>query len=634
MRPAVITFVLLTLGLQTTFPVPADPENAVKFLVDRLIAGDADAAVELFALRDERAATELRDSFRTAVKAGHFKDAQANVVGTYIRGNIALVELEWNYRGRSAWEARYLARRNGVWRIFESTVPSLIRFHVTALEQPDFQALAQAHRLRHIERVEAAPANPGSPTPEDAARRLQDAVNAGDSTALWRLYAAGTPSQIDSTASVIDSILAGQFSKGEQIIEASRVEGVAAAIIFRVRVGGRISDRQTLRLVRRNSAWYAVSAGSIGEYSDALISAIHRAGTWALNWEIHPETRGAAPTAELRAIWATEELPNAAAEGDLVRMNQLLDSGASPTSIALDVAISRSRHEAVDRLLKAGADVSGPGRTSKSILAALIEGGQQGDALWLLEKARGKWTPAALAEPLYVAANLGYPALVQLILSCGADPNLRPAHGVPVLIAAVEIVKPDRQSVQHHIEVIDLLLAAKADPLAKATETKLGVLEAACGMRGHIAIVHKLLALKVYDAASLEAAFRHNLYHPNADVLSALVNAGARIDEMDRRESLLFTTIYGEDVAMTMWLLERGTDPHARNEEESVLHAAVRRLDGRVVKAVLDRKVDPNLRDSRGNSAFDLAEQRVQSEPSATAASVRQVLRDWKASQP
>lgn len=626
-----VTFLLgLSVAMQATLPASDGPDAALSRFTDLLIAGDADGAVRMLVSGESITNQSRQDALRKAVAAGHYKDASASIIESHTQGNMALVELAWEYRGRRAWDRRYLVRRDGSWRVLDENHPTLVDFDVAANERAAFRALVAAHTPRLESRLATALPNAGSPSPREAAVRFQSAVNAKDAGAVWDLSIATTLRHIDTTFARIDSIDRGEYPVGEQVIEVAHAEGPAAAVIFRVRTPDGLSRRQTIRLIQMGDGWYLWTGAPFGEYPRTVAVALGRIGTWALEWELRPATRGPAPSPELAAIWAEEEMPHAAAEGNLQRVNELLQRGAPASSQMVDVALQSSQFATADRLIRAGADPAGPGRETASMLGGLIERGKGDEALWLLQQAPGSWKPQSLSTPLYAAAARADVPLVGALLAAGADPNLKPAHGVPILIAAVGTISPEPDTIQRHLDVLDILLAAKADPLARATETGASILDAACGMRGHIAIVRRLLALRVFDQLAMEKAFRTNLYHPRVDVLAALLEAGAGIDAMDRQQGLLFTPIYGENPAIVQWLLDRGASVNATNADETVLHAAVRLSDATTVKKLLDRGADATQKDSGGRTVFDLIARRNATQPSLDSELIQMVLDEWR----
>jgi hypothetical protein len=134
------------------------------------------------------------------------------------------------------------------------------------------------------------------------------------------------------------------------------------------------------------------------------------------------------------------EIIGAARDGDLPRLQQLLEAGADPNERAgvnswtpLMHAIHKNQPGSVQLLLSHGARVN--------------------------ERGGGGSTP------LIMAAGYGYSDIVTALLKAGADPNLRAANGDDALSAAVGGVSDiDRFTVGHcQTDTVRVLLAAAPD---------------------------------------------------------------------------------------------------------------------------------------------------------------------------
>ena len=155
---------------------------------------------------------------------------------------------------------------------------------------------------------------------------------------------------------------------------------------------------------------------------------------------------GADPNVRTRSNLGTP-LARAALHGDRSVATLLLDAGASVNdrpegSVAVVAAANQGDRDIVSLLLDRGASIE-----SSAMSSVAITNGEQ------------------RPTPLMLAADRGHLEVVRLLLARGANVNARDQQGMTALMYAAGAI---RSSV-NAIPVIEALIAAKADPNARAT---------------------------------------------------------------------------------------------------------------------------------------------------------------------
>lgn len=238
---------------------------------------------------------------------------------------------------------------------------------------------------------------------------------------------------------------------------------------------------------------------------------------------------------------------------------------------------------------------------------------------------------------LVMAAGLGRTAVVELLLSRGADPRLRGAQGEGALDAAAQ---------RGSGEVVDLLLAADQGLLNLPGYHERSALAAAAG-NGHRALVERLLAAGAdpryrfgRGVHALEWAARSG----HVDVVERLLAHDPTLLDLPgaRGNTALIAAAGNGCTAVVELLLSRGADPRARDEEgaralddaaQENHHEIVERLladdqgllelpgfhertalmaaagggHAGLVKLLLEKGADPQRRTPSGARALDLA---------------------------
>ncbi|HXG93921.1 MAG TPA: ankyrin repeat domain-containing protein [Blastocatellia bacterium] len=244
-------------------------------------------------------------------------------------------------------------------------------------------------------------------------------------------------------------------------------------------------------------------------------------------------------------------------------------------------------------------DVSPPPPDPKAepILKALRDGDKQTFKKLVGEnKNAGNLRGAGGTTPLMQAALYGDAEDVRWLLEHGADPNIRNDAGATALMWAVDDLQKTRLLIEHgadvnarsddartplliatglfgNTEVVKLLLDRGADLTAKSPDT-----------RGYATVL--LEAARTGDESLLRL-----LIERGADVKSA--GAGA-----------LFHAARS-DCAKCLELLINGTDRRTLTQAGAVLSPPT--WDGRVVNLLLDKGVDANTREPKGNTLLMLA---------------------------
>jgi ankyrin repeat protein len=269
----------------------------------------------------------------------------------------------------------------------------------------------------------------------------------------------------------------------------------------------------------------------------------------------------------------------------------LLSAGASANQRArerhitpLALAAQFKRAAIVKELLRRGAEVNAEWRSLGGPSNALDYAALSGDVatMRLLVdagapiEAQGKDSQG----PLVHAAWSGRAAPVQYLLALGADPKRRIVE--PLLPATHSALRGAVGS--GSAEVVRLLLKAGVDPNLDA------------------------------DDLGNTPLHRASWWKSNYDVVKALVDAGAKVDAVDRLKrtplnSVLSTWQWQSDqTGIVRLLLSKGADPNRLNNHgvSPLMLAAVKcPPTSELIQTLLDAGADKNARDPQGKSALD-----------------------------
>ena len=170
------------------------------------------------------------------------------------------------------------------------------------------------------------------------------------------------------------------------------------------------------------------------------------------------------------------------------------------------------------------------------------------------------------ATALYDAAERGQTAVVQRLIDRGADVNLRGRSGTSPVAAAAFAGRN---------QVVRMLLAHGADARAADDTGKPPIVYAAAS--GSLDIVRQLLAQHIDVNARYANELTLLMWASGPDqsvaeaqaleVVSWLVDAGARIDDADDRgRTALMTAAEGNHAEIAQLLLKHGADPSLRDK--------------------------------------------------------------------
>jgi ankyrin repeat protein len=176
-----------------------------------------------------------------------------------------------------------------------------------------------------------------------------------------------------------------------------------------------------------------------------------------------------------------------------------------------------------------------------------------------------------------VAARSGYPAVVELLLASGGNPNVHGARGQTALMWAVS---------QKHPDVVKVLLAHAADISARSVT--LSQVQAVTP-HGYLPYNRDIpfgnetalwFAARVGDLASARL----------------LVAGGANVDDADAwGVSAVTVAAHSGFEDVVEFLLDNGANPNAAGPGFTGLHEAIVRRDERMVSALLAHGADANM---------------------------------------
>jgi ankyrin repeat protein len=240
---------------------------------------------------------------------------------------------------------------------------------------------------------------------------------------------------------------------------------------------------------------------------------------------------------------------------------------AIEVSSSLFAAADRNCIELATTLLDQGASVDARDRLGARPLSRAARSGHLEMVDLLLQRgAPINARDLTGATALYVAAERGQTAVVQRLIDKGADANLKGRSGTSPLAAAAFAGRN---------QVVKMLLAHGADARAADDTGKPPIVYAAAS--GELDIVRQLLgqdldvnARYANDLTLLMWASGpdQSVAEPQAlDVVSYLINAGARIDARDARgRTALMIAAEGNHTEIARLLLAHGADPSLRDK--------------------------------------------------------------------
>jgi ankyrin repeat protein len=269
-----------------------------------------------------------------------------------------------------------------------------------------------------------------------------------------------------------------------------------------------------------------------------------------------------------------------------------VNSTDSEGQTALLCSVKDNGDEVVSYLLDAKADPNQPDKHGKTPLGYAVSMGKSSVVTLLLQN--GANPNATADEPLLTAVRDGHLDIVNALLAHGADPN---AGQYTPLLVAVQIGK---------LDIVKALVAhaATVNPIDGQTSLTLTALE-----HNHLDVLQFLLshgANMPVGRAALMAAVRSR----NAELTRLVLGQNSGLDVAALSLALASACTNG-NIDIVNLLLKYGADPNlgsddSGNPEVPLIIAAARghAEDAEVVRALLLAHADPNLVDSKGNTAL------------------------------
>jgi cell wall assembly regulator SMI1 len=158
--------------------------------------------------------------------------------------------------------------------------------------------------------------------------------------------------------------------------------------------------------------------------------------------------------------------------------------------------------------------------------------------------------------PLSDAAQRGRAELVKLLLQAGANVNAASKSKRSALMWAAE---------GGHADIVDLLLAAGADVNQEGKNVTPLAAAVSDGTKGHLQAVQKLLAAGAdVNYGKFSTVLMRASQNSSAEVVKALLDAGASVNAVTRLGSALTMAIQENRPENAAVLLQRGADAHVR----------------------------------------------------------------------
>jgi ankyrin repeat protein len=240
---------------------------------------------------------------------------------------------------------------------------------------------------------------------------------------------------------------------------------------------------------------------------------------------------------------------------------------------------------------------SPPDPKTAPVMQALRDGDQQAfKKLARADKKIGNLKGAGSTTPLMQAALYGDADSVRLLLEQGADPNIRNETGATALMWAVDDLEKTRLLVEHG-----------ADVNARSDDGRTPLLIAA-GLFGNNAVMKPLLdygadlSAKSPDPRGYATVLSEAARVGDESLLRMLIKRGANVKSAG---VLALWNAERANCAKCFELLADGADRRMLTTAAALLSPPLG--DARTVKALLERSVDANAREPKGNTLLMLA---------------------------
>ncbi|MCK6682221.1 MAG: ankyrin repeat domain-containing protein [Thermoanaerobaculia bacterium] len=210
------------------------------------------------------------------------------------------------------------------------------------------------------------------------------------------------------------------------------------------------------------------------------------------------------------------------------------------------------------------------------------------------------------------AAREGRPGLTRFLLNRGANANAATRDGETPLLAAVVGCYPPPREAGKKLRVVEILLAAGANPDGASNNTPL------ISSIGQIGGPELVKALLEHGADPNKGAWgttplRRAVESRDLASISRLLEAGARVNEPDQRGATPLMLAAGRPsygipaTELLERLLEGGASVDARDQEgRTVLHWAAMSRDPAVLELLISSGADRQARDKHGRIPVDL----------------------------
>ncbi|KAI1802507.1 ankyrin repeat-containing domain protein [Daldinia bambusicola] len=279
----------------------------------------------------------------------------------------------------------------------------------------------------------------------------------------------------------------------------------------------------------------------------------------------------------------------------------LLANGADPNVPSAEYpafkCVTHYRTEYLAPLVAAGADLNTP----KGILETAVQFKNVEAIYWLLDTGKvspNDKAPKTSATPLTTAIRENRPDLVDLLLSRGADPNVR-GENWPVCMAV------------HQPTILKRLLPALAEPRAFK-----GVMEMAV-------VANQLESVKLLLKAGVSVEDRNGgVFSPLTTAIREdrkeivhflLEEAGADVNAPGEHLPIVkaLRRVHGADTEIIELLLKHGADPNKIYRGHNAYIQAIENGDANILRLLVDRAgVDLNVRDDSGMTIAEIAAHR------------------------